>query len=70
MFTTETVVQRYSHRREYKSWQCLEKRYYLFGFEIWRKELDREEIPQHILIQYLTMGDWRGWESKFIDYLD
>lgn len=69
MITSEFKVKRFMRANSWKGWQILFQTWYLFGIPIWRKTVDREEIPQHILIQYATLGDCIGWTSKFAKYI-
>lgn len=55
--------------REWDTWQILYKEWYIFGFRVWRRVIDREDIPRHVYIQYLALGDWHGWKSKFYEYI-
>lgn len=53
-------VKRFSYKTRFESWQLLqEKRWWGWA------TLDREEIPQHVLISLGAFGDRGGWMSKF-----
>lgn len=69
IFSTNFKVQRLSSKKEFKSYQILYKYYKFLNFTLFKREIDREDVPRHVLIQYTTMGDWRGWKSKFYEYL-
>lgn len=45
------------------------KRYYLWGWQFWSREVDREELPPHVWISQAIFGNSSGWESKFKEYM-
>jgi hypothetical protein len=57
-------VQAFSQRDKWQKTQVLEKVWTLFGWPIWTKEIDREEIPAHVLIELGAMGS-TDWKSKW-----
>ena len=51
-------------------YQCLMKRWKLWGFTVWKREIDRETIPSHVSISMGCFGDYTGdWVSKFRDHI-
>lgn len=76
-FTVETKVERhnwiyrgresYGYCEDHGSYQLLVKRWKFFGFTVWKKIVDREEIPSHVLIEIGALGG-TNWKSKFSKY--
>lgn len=40
----------------------------LFGLPIWKRTLDKEIVPGHVLIEVGATG-MTGWRSKFANYI-
>lgn len=55
-------VRAFGRRNEWQRTQVLEKVWTLFGWPVWTKEIDREEVPPHVLIEVGALGstDWRS----------
>lgn len=49
-------------------YQLLVKRWKFKGFTIWKKVLDREEVPSHVWISAGALG-YTDWRSKFAEYI-
>lgn len=77
--TTHTTVERYNWIRRgreprgyceaWGSYQLLVKRWKWRGITIWKKVLDHEVIPEHVIIRLATLGTTDGWTSKFAEYI-
>lgn len=39
------------------------------GILIWRRVLDTEQVPEHVLISLGAVGDTGGWKSKFAEFI-
>lgn len=50
--------------------QYLVKDTYFKGIRIHREILDKEVIPQHVMISVGAFGDTGGWKSKFADVIN
>lgn len=55
-------VRAFGRRDEWQRTQVLEKVWTLFGWPVWVREIDREEVPSHVLIEVGALGstDWRS----------
>jgi hypothetical protein len=60
---------RYDHPTKFESWQILFRYYYIFGFKFWTEQLDREDIPSHVVIAWECFGGTE-WKSKFLPFGD
>jgi len=75
---TEIRVERYNWKRRGRelygyledqgSYQLLVKRWKLGRFTVWKRVLDREEIPMHALIEAGALG-FTTWRSKFAEFI-
>jgi hypothetical protein len=61
---------RFNYRNDWKSFQVLYKYYYFLGIKFFKQELDREDIPRHVIISNACFGDCSGWKSKFMPFND
>jgi hypothetical protein len=81
MVTTEIKVERYQWTRygplamrgsgyceDQGQYHLLVKRWKWRGLTIWKKTLDREEIPAFVWIAMATVG-YTNWRSKFKEYM-
>lgn len=78
LIKTETKVERrqwiyrgretYGYCEDHGQYQLLIKRWMLCGITIWKRVLDREEIPAHVSIELATLGS-TDWKSKFHSYI-
>lgn len=82
MITSEIRVERYDWTRYSKqcprgsgycedqgSYQLLVKRWKCWGITIWKRVLDREDIPMHVLVELGSIGTC-SWTSKFQPYTE
>jgi hypothetical protein len=81
MIRTETTVHRfawtrYSRRSPKGSGSCEEQGQYYAkikkwkwrGITLWKREIDREEIPNHVWISWGALGfDDSSWKSRLIN---
>ena len=51
------------------TFQDLVEEYRWRGVLIWRRVLDTEQVPDHVLISLRAFGDTGGWVSKFAEHL-
>ena len=58
----------YRYRHEFGGYQLLVKDWYLCGVRVWRKILDREEIPAWVHIDLCCFGS-TTWKSKFKEFI-
>lgn len=63
LFETKRRVERYDNI------QILVEFCYIGGMAVAKRELDRETIPDHVLISLGCFGDTGGWTSKFKEYI-
>jgi len=68
IITTRLRVMRYNYRNDWKAVQILLKYYYIFGFKFFEVELDREDVPRHVVLANACFGDTSGWTSKFMPF--
>ena len=68
MIRSRVVVRRYA--RGWDTWQHLIRQWFIGPLKIWSQVIDREDVPQHVYIQFLCFGDWNGWQSKFAEWID
>lgn len=45
------------------------KRFYLWGWKFWTREVDREELPSHVWITQVCLRSSGNWKSKFAEYM-
>jgi len=78
MITTETTVQRvfwtrwgregYGYCKDQGQYYSKIKRWKWRGVTIWKREIDREEIPSHVWISWGALGfDSSGWKSRLLN---
>ena len=77
IFTVETKVERrnwirrgresYGYCEDQGSYQMLVKRWKLLEVTVWKRVLDTEEIPGHVLVEAGALGG-AAWKSKFSQY--
>lgn len=76
--TTELKVFRYNWIKPYPndrgyvqdwgSYQLLVKVWKWHGIQVWSRVIDREDIPEHVIISLGTLG-YAEWTSRFAEHI-